>query len=233
MKMVVTSDWHADWVTNGFDRHEDVRRAVGQVVDYTKREARAFVFMGDLSNPFSPGVHRAVAFGIEVAQQLNDVGIPNLWLTGNHDVVEDVSGSHVLNELAAAGFECTTVVDRPTWLAFAGRACLVLPFTSLANDYDPVGCVRQSYSLDGRQPLVFGHLNIEGIAAGSETTDMPRGRNVFLPVEDIFERWPGAMVFNGHYHAGQTFRQVRIPGSPVKFAHGEEANASTFLVAEV
>ena len=95
MKIIVTSDWHLDWATGGLPRFADVLAAVQVIVDAAKREgAEMVMFLGDLTDPDAVRAHQAVSVAMWVATHLwFCAGIATRWLVGNHDVVEDGSGS--------------------------------------------------------------------------------------------------------------------------------------------
>jgi hypothetical protein len=201
-----------------------------------------FLFLGDLSNPYSSGVHRAVELSVRVAAELNCREVMNTWLTGNHDVVEDASGSHTLlalkaldtSWLPAGGF--TRVADEPRALPFEDWLLLTLPFTAPTRAYDPVEQVEryaEQYAATEVPVVIAGHLNIEGIAAGSETSDMARGRDVMFPLERVLQLFPRAILLNGHYHEQQVFRGIRIPGSLLRLTHSEEEHEKGFLILEL
>lgn len=241
MRLIVTSDWHLDWRTDGFDRFEDIAEAVWLVVEEALRlPDTVFLFLGDLSNPYSRGVHRAVGFSVEIATELARADVWNFWLVGNHDVVEDAHGSHSLRALQGMhGNGRTFVLDIPRFANFcvAGKrkAILGLPFTSPKNSYDPSSVVdelSQQTCLNSRDVIVAGHLNLEGIGPGSETRDMARGREVFWPFATIEDRFPHALKLNGHYHEQMTYREVVIPGPLARLTHGEESIQPSFLVFE-
>lgn len=250
MKVLITSDWHLDWTTAGMNRFDDVFAAVNDTVQVAKRlKVDAFIFTGDLTNPDSLRAHAASEVAVLVAATLwNDHGIMSRWVVGNHDVVESGSPTRLpLHTLAsvralehAFGSTCVRVYDAPTVERFGDLAIVALPFVPRSHAYDPAEFVREvGVGLgmpeveEGASVLVLSHLNIEGIESGSETTDMPRGREVFLPLADIRKRWPDAVIVNGHYHKRQTFNGVQIPGSLERLTFGEEANEPGFLIVEV
>lgn len=229
----VTSDWHGDWLTDGQWRLKDLEQQTDALLDAIERDEGAmqiFVFLGDLSNPYSRHVHHAVAHGVRVACRLNQLGVPNYWLVGNHDIIEDDKVSHTLLELKAIEDQLTLVIDRPTHSRFGANAeAIWLPYTSPRNNYSPAEFVSNVKGL-GLKRLIFGHLNIEGITAGSETTSMARGRDVFWPFDAIANAgWGDALWFNGHYHEAQTFRGIHIPGALLRLCHGEEQNNPGYL----
>lgn len=252
MKILVTSDWHADATTAGFDRGDDVSSAVWETVAVAAlEEVDMYLFLGDLCDPGTTRSHRAEAVAVRTAAELwFRHRIPSRWITGNHDVIEDGSGSHTLVGVADLAFGLRetehagriVVLDEPfeehigeNFIRAGGMVDIVyLPFTPRSRGYDPERWVRKcGAGSHGRRVVVAAHLNIEGIESGSETSDMPRGRDVFLPLAAIRERWPDALVLNGHYHRRQTFKGVVVPGALERLTFGEERNQPGFLVVEV
>ncbi len=81
--------------------------------------------------------------------------------------------------------------------------------------------------------VVLGHLMVEGIGPGSETMDMARGRDVFLPVEEIRKAWPEAVIVNGHYHEAREFNGVHFPGSLARLTRSDIAHQPGYLTVEI
>ena len=251
MRLCISSDWHLDRYTAGLCRFDDVARSARAVVALAKSErCDGFVFTGDLADP-GPAAHRCSAFAIEVASDLASAGIWSRWLVGNHDVVEDGSGSSTLSPLAAYG-EARGVIPRsrslvdsiraidvwgsPTieWLA-EGVLAVALPHPPRGVGYVPEEYVGGLSEVDGTV-LVFGHLTVPGIERGSEVLDMPRGREVRYPIEAIRERWGDrAVCLNGHYHRSYRRAQspVIVPGSLERLTKSEALNEPGCLILEV
>lgn len=239
-KIVLSSDWHADATTAGFGRFGDVRVAVEEVVDATiTASADLFVFLGDLADPDSPGAHAATGLACWAASALARRGIRSRWLVGNHDALEDGSGSSVLDPLRGlalgGGNSLVRVYNRPGWEALPGFDLVALPYAPRSHPYDPERFVRELEPEAGaRRALVLGHLNLEGIVPGSESLEMPRGREIFFPVGACLARFGDrAILFNGHYHQGQTHRGVRVPGSLERLTFGDGPGIPGYLVVEV
>lgn len=252
MKLLITSDWHGDWFTAGLARFEDVARAARGTVELAKRErCDGYVFTGDLADP-GPRAHRCSALAIELAADLVKAGIWSRWLVGNHDVVDDGSGSSTLTPIAAYAMtrsrsviefgEATVKVWSMPQIEALGQdvTAVALPHPAQGSHYDPAEFVTNApyTELPGARRIVlfFGHLTVPGIEPGSETRDMPRGREVRYPVEAIRERWGDrAVMFNGHYHRAyrRSESPVIVPGSLERLTKGEVGNAPGCLIVEV
>ncbi len=220
MKAVSISDLHLDQSTAGVDRYPDVCSVIDQSVEHAIVRA-----------------HRSVAKLAQVRQRLSEHGIVSVAIAGNHDVLEDGSGGSVLDSLKYDGYG--PVFTRPEFQElcdYDGRPLcnlLALPFTPTSHSYDPEAFVIGHAALN--QPkvdLVIGHLNLEGITLGSETTDMPRGRDVFWPLKALRAHFPNAFLLGGHYHTQQVFNGVFIIGSGVRLNFAEKDNDAGFAVLE-
>lgn len=232
-RLFVASDAHLDWTTDGYERFDDGRFALMQIHDQTK-PGDIFCFAGDLANPDSRGVHRAVGFATKFAAMLKYRYVHQLWLTGNHDVVEDGHGTHTLMALESLTIReftdsCDFVLaDEPGRYRVGGHEFLALPFTPRSHDYSPEEMVRRFAGYPDTT-AVIGHLSLPGITPGSETDAMPRGRNVVFPIDQA-KRLPGKpLLINGHYHERQVFNGVHVPGSLFRCTHAEEKNTPGFL----
>ncbi len=239
MKILVTSDWHADAFTAGVRRYDDICVAVNITVEAAIREkVDAYAFLGDLCDP-DEGAFPAIRLAQSALLRLKQHEIDSFWLTGNHDVIEDAYGTHTLLPLTALTqnvinrwFMCDLREPRttlsPVWL-------IALPYVATSVAYSPVEVLEW---MRGKIPanariVVLSHLMIEGIEPGSETINMRRGRDIFLPVERLFELFQNAVVCNGHYHRSQTFKRVHIPGDLVRLNQNEIDNVPGYLIVEV
>ena len=239
LRLLVTSDWHLDASTAGHDRYDDLDAAVAETVAAAvERECSHYLFLGDLCDPDSSRAHRSVAVAVRTAIALDAAGVVSRWLVGNHDVVEDGRASHTLAAVAEVGCLTRCVVHpRPAaymladWLGF-----VALPYVPRSHAYDPEAFVRAAGpALAGaRRVIVAGHLNVAGVTPGSETEDMPRGRDVFFPLDAAREVFGDrALLLNGHYHRGQVFEGIHIPGSLERLTFGEADHDPGYLVLEV
>ena len=237
MRYVVSSDWHADWLTLGHRRYEEVAEAVAHSVSYAiEQHVNAYVFLGDLTDPDSGGgTFRAINLAMTMAVRLARSGIRSIWIAGNHDVCEDGTGATTLDPLRALdGPFPVDVVTEPRLIGGTQEMVLCLPFAPASHGYDVATEAERLYPESGRV-VVAAHLMLPGIHPGSETEDMPRGREVLFPGEQT----RGAVArMNGHYHARQTHGlgdggpDVIIPGSLARLGFGEESNEPGFLLVD-
>lgn len=239
MKLLITSDWHLDAYTAGLDRRADLEAAVEYTVEKAEAEAvDHYLFLGDLADPGIPAI-AAVSLALRVAAKLARKGIESWWLAGNHDVIEDGRGTTTLSPLAAAGIEGVTVCEKPGHFQLSTGGwidLIILPYQARSSPTWEAPAVAVAKAREhGTAPvcIVSGHLMLPGMHPGSESTDMPRGRDIPFPIAEA-KAIPGVRLFNGHYHRQQvTADGVHIPGSLARLTFNEEHNTPAFLVVEL
>ncbi len=217
-------------------RWEDLCGALDEVYEAAVSErVDLVIFGGDWCDP-TPKATRCVAEAIRLAIRFANAGIPSRWLIGNHCTQEDGHGSHVLLPLKAmSDGESYQVCDEPDFEFICDVMFVWLPYTPRSHAYDPeaeIERIAKSAGWNG-PTVVVGHLNLEGIGPGSETTDMPRGRDVFWPLDALREHLPDALLLAGHYHKRQTFKGVQIIGTLERLSFGEEGETKGWLIIEV
>jgi DNA repair exonuclease SbcCD nuclease subunit len=239
VKIVVTSDWHGDWVTHGVRRFLEIEEAVHETVDRAVEEnADAYVFLGDLCNPDSgSSVFRVIRLAMEAAIRLREREIASIWISGNHDVIEDGSGETTLTPLRAlvdaSKKTPVCVFESPGEAVLFGRRggpatkFFALPYTPTNRQYSPPDVAAQH----ARDAVVLSHLTeISGVAPGEEFLEMPRGRGIRLPLEQLGS---AKMILQGHFHRQQKVGPVWIPGSLARLTFCEETHSPGYLVLEV
>lgn len=245
MKILFTSDWHADWISHGIRRHDEVRRAGDYILETAaKQNISMFVNLGDLTNPTNGAeTIRAITYAVEFAMSFNN---PNVWIAGNHDVIEDSLGDTTL--LPLSSLPHTHVIQRPQAINILDKVVVLgLPYPAITSPYDPKE-LDYERMIKGAgwtdQPIIVAaHLTkIPGVKYGEETKEMGRGRDVEFPVEKIkklrsLSATPKLFVFNGHFHQRQTLDfgefVLEIPGSLIRLTFAEENHKPRFLIVEV
>lgn len=239
MLAVISSDYHTDRKTQGFDRYDEIRAAAHQTVDVAIAEkADLWAFLGDLCDPSDgAAVARGVELTLEIALRLRGARIRSVWLSGNHCPYEDGSGRTVLSPLRALASDVDDLLflfETPgSWLSLDGVRVVALPYPPASRPFDLAECAVKEISKGGyRTGLVLGHATeIPGAVEGEETHEMPRGRGVPFPIDVIPKGW---VMANGHMHTPQvTPDGVLIPGALARLTRGERANDPRFLLVDV
>jgi DNA repair exonuclease SbcCD nuclease subunit len=233
MKLLCTSDWHADWRSHGVDRFHEVENAVEETLKTARDEkVDAYFFLGDLCDPDSGScVFRCIDLALRTAGLLKAWGIPSFWLAGNHDVIEDNSGNTTLTPLRSLESEIMHLAERPMFLNW-GPGVLALPYTSTLDAYVPAAFAEACSKVGS---IVISHLAVPGVQPGEETTEMPRGREVLYPFEETKK---AKLRLQAHYHRQQAFDPkdggppILIPGSLARLTFGEEGNRPGFLLVD-
>lgn len=238
--IVCSSDFHGDAETLGVPRFQEVEQAARQSVSYAiENKASYYFFLGDLADPETGGsTFASIALVIELAIDLAKAKIVSLWLTGNHCVADTGEGESVLTPLRglAKAFPQVRLINRPTLFVDGenGLRIVALPFTSPSHGYDPAEFCRKA-KVD-ENTIVLSHLMIPGIHAGSETTDLPRGREIVFPAKETSK---AKLRLFGHYHRRQKFDlkdggvSAFVVGSLCRLGFGEEGNDPGFICIEV
>ena len=245
MKILITSDWHLDWVTAGKPRLEEMCAHIEGLIAVVESQAIDVVaFLGDA---FDPGQMLGPVYGDVVSRAAGRFArgarMGTIFLAGNHDVIETSEPRSTLSPLAGIQpwVDGLVVFERPGVHVIGDVCFLLLPYVSRAasrgQNGEMVGAsMRAVDRRRGKKKLVvLGHMTIPGAVMGSESRELARGRDLDLP--SLGELEPD-LVVNGHYHRHQVVRHggvdVVIPGSPLRLTFGEAADRRKgYLVAEV
>lgn len=225
----------------GVPRFEEVEEAVdATVAAAVEKNADLYLFLGDLADPESGGLtSKAQALLIRVALELQRHEIKFIAIPGNHDVHEDGSGATTLTPLTALDDEDSLIyiAEKPRLIYVDEKlAVLCLPFMPVSHGVDLDMTVRELWPHDGTRVIVISHLSVPGVIPGSETTEMPRGREIGYPFDATKE---AILRLQGHYHRRQDFDPqdggppLIIPGSLARLYFGEEEHVPSFLYVEV
>ncbi len=237
MKILLTSDWHIDARTAGVPRINEFSDYIDDLIVAIVSNKVDYVFhLGDFFNPGSMLVPFYTSKVIEFVQKILDCYYEVsaiVLIAGNHDVIEDSRGPTVLSPLKAIYHHSDQVhvFEQPEAYELVGHGStrlglLALPYVA-RSAYNPDKAT-QAFSEAAKfshVPLaVIGHQTVPGAIVGSETRDMPRGRDVDLPTDAIAQLNP-SLVAMGHYHKAQIVSshglEIIIPGSPQRLTFGE------------
>lgn len=238
MKIAITADWHLDAVTVGVLRYNDLTETLRKMLEAIEQEkVDQFVFMGDLCNP-DRGARtlRAMSTASKIAKALDRMNVKSYWIPGNHDVVDSNEIITTLSTLAAFAnvFETPEIAAPSKHVKF-----MFLPYMSkMVLDQGAMNKWVEAElalaSAAGKKTVImFSHCtSVDGANTGTETSYMPRGKGQDLPIALLKKH--GAIIFNGHYHTGQTTDSgVHIPGALGRFDFGEQSNTPGFMIVEV
>lgn len=239
--LVCVSDLHADWATLGVSRFDEVaeglRRAEQEAI---KLKDSIFLCLGDIADPDTGGMtFKAIELVIRTACNLARHKIHSIWLAGNHDVNNTGEGATTLTPLKAVRPQLISAVERPEILIIPHKKkgasrFVCLPFTEPSHGYDPAEFCREA-EVD-ENTIVLSHLMLPGIVPGSESLDMPRGRQVAFPCKETAK---AKLRLQGHFHKRQKFDPkdggvpIQIIGSLARLTFAEESNDPAILVIEV
>lgn len=250
MRILVTSDWHADAVTAGVERLPELAEYVSALETAVHDQKVDLVLnLGDCWDPGSVQDPRWARFVYESLFHLGQAAYQQgggglVAIPGNHDVIDVADPTSTLSPLRVARPQHVVVLEEPTTYRMGDVALLALPYVSRAFERTDAyrraldDALEAALKAARHSPLVVvAHLAFEGMTPGSESTDMARGREVPFPVALVEQVGPTA-VLNGHYHARQTIRRgaldIEIPGAPIRFTFGEAKDGPRgFLVLEV
>jgi DNA repair exonuclease SbcCD nuclease subunit len=224
-------------------RFDDLTQVIEDMVDEHAKEIDAFLFLGDLTDPYSSRAWRAVGFAATTAREISNRGIPSVWISGNHDTLDDGFGTTTLDCLEHAVADAPiTVVTEFRVIQLAGIELMLLPHPGKGYSYDPAERISADIPAaeqkqKPRPKIIAGHLTLHGYDRGSESEDMPRGKTTLFPYAEICTHYPSAVLLNGHHHKRGTFgdkrQPVHVPGSLARLTFNEEHNAPGYLLLEI
>lgn len=246
MKILLTTDWHLDYVTAGKPRLSEMERhlddLIGVVAD-RENEIDLVAFLGDA---FDPGQMLGPVYGRVLSRVAGELAqaapLGVIFIAGNHDVIETSEPRSTLSTLAG-------IQPRVDGLFIAERSCvhdvenvrfLLLPYVSRAAMKQNPAELESAFGFcgvkarGGKALVVLGHMTIPGAVLGSESRELSRGRDLDLP--SLAELEPD-LVANGHYHFPSVVRyggvDIVIPGSPLQLTFGEPEAERGYVLAEV
>ncbi|TQF02284.1 exonuclease SbcCD subunit D [Kitasatospora acidiphila] len=251
MRLLHTSDWH---LGRSFHR-ESLQEAQHAFLDHlvhvveTER-VDAVLVAGDVYDRALPGLE-AVALFDEVLHRLADLGVPTVFISGNHDSARRLGvGSGLIQR---AGIHLRTdpgAVARPVLLSDAHGEVAVYGLPYL----EPV-LVRERFGLErgghatvleaaleqvradlvarpaGTRSVVLAHAFVTGGAPSDSERDIAVGGVASVPAE-LFDGID--YVALGHLHGAQTLApHLRYSGSPLAYSFSEARQRKTMWLVDL
>ena len=219
MKIIACGDAHLDSIVGGYDKHDDIKRALDFVVDLA-RGKDLLVFLGDMFDSKKPSP-RAYATMFEA---LELVSCPVVMLEGNHD-----NGAYLPFEKIKFEFG-VKIIKEPIFFDMEGNKIGFINYVRDNNEEKAQEQVDNFFDEANRgAKIVFSHLGVIGAAMSSGST-MIDGE-VHIPKEVVQKA--SYRVINGHIHKAQTKGSVEISGSIVRVDFGEKDDEKHVLILEV
>ncbi|MER8182165.1 exonuclease SbcCD subunit D [Kitasatospora sp. NPDC094015] len=251
MRLLHTSDWHLGRSFHRESLHEAQRAFLDHLVEVVRTErVDAVLVAGDVYDRALPGLD-AVALFDDVLFRLAALGVPTVFISGNHDSARRLGvGSRLIDR---AGIHLRTDPD--------GCAVPVL----LADDHGPVAVyglpylepalVRERFGLDrgghdrvlgaamdavradlatrpaGTRAVVLAHAFVTGGEPSDSERDITVGGVASVPAA-VFD---GAhYVALGHLHGCQTLApHLRYSGSPLAYSFSEEHHRKSMWLVDL
>ncbi|MFC9324398.1 exonuclease SbcCD subunit D [Kitasatospora sp. NPDC057015] len=251
MRLLHTSDWHLGRSFHRESLHDAQRAFLDHLVAVVEAErVQAVLVAGDVYDRALPGLE-AVALFDEVLHRLAALGVPTVFISGNHDSARRLGvGAGLIDR---AGIHLRTDPD--------GCATPVL----LADEHGPVAVyglpylepalVRERFGLDrgghaavlgaamervradlagrpaGTRAVVLAHAFVTGGAASDSERDIAVGGVASVPLS-VFDGVHYAAL--GHLHGCQTLApHVRYSGSPLAYSFSEADHRKSLWLVDL
>ncbi|MFJ1702798.1 exonuclease SbcCD subunit D [Kitasatospora sp. NPDC088346] len=251
MRLLHTSDWHLGRSFHRESLHEAQRAFLDHLVEVVRAErVEAVLVAGDVYDRALPGLD-AVALFDDVLVRLAGLGVPTVFISGNHDSARRLGVASRL--IDRAGIHLRTDPD--------GCAVPVL----LADEHGPVAVyglpylepalVRERFGLDrgghdrvlgaamdavradlagreaGTRAVVLAHAFVTGGEASDSERDITVGGVASVPAS-VFDGVHYAAL--GHLHGSQTLApHLRYSGSPLAYSFSEEHHRKSMWLVDL
>ncbi|MFF7991279.1 exonuclease SbcCD subunit D [Kitasatospora xanthocidica] len=239
MRLLHTSDWHLGRSFHRESLHDAQRAFLDHLVDVVRAEAvDAVLVAGDVYDRALPGLE-AVALFDDVLHRLADLGVPTVFISGNHDSARRLGvGAGLIGRagihLRTDPGECAAPVvlaDEHGPVAVYGlpylEPTLVRERFGLAKGGHAavLGAAMDEVRADlaarpaGTRAVVLAHAFVTGGAPSDSERDIAVGGVAAVPAE-VFDGVH--YVALGHLHGCQTLApHLRYSGSPLAYSFSE------------
>lgn len=260
MRVIWASDLHIGLSTDGIDRSDEVLDILEDIIDYGIKlhkdtsEEVIFVLGGDIFNNNNPS-EKLITLFIFILNRLKETGFRSFIMVGNHDEVSDperVSCLNFVNELGYVYKNISLIDDIETikigvfdngplyftFLPHVSKALIqrrvnegLMRRTIPTQTYIDKSAEKIMKTVgNGSQHIVFSHLNVKGVHAGSEENLLKKS-TVYLP--DAITNPPigciTPQIVQGHIHSFLEEKNLHIVGSQFFCGFGEREDNKYFL----
>lgn len=207
-KLAMFTDIHWGARGNSVQHNQDNLDYLDWFIAHMDSDVTHIGFLGDWFEHRNAINVQSLQMCTEGIRKLDQLGIPIIFLTGNHDLyrrhTRDVHSLNIFGEL-----KNVTLVDKPTW--FVGdKKLLALPYL-FENEY--LGLVDHVDKAD----VVLGHLEFKGFVLTGYNTIMEHG-----PDHRLFSK--PKKVFTGHFHKRQTIDNIVYIGNTFPTNFGDASD---------
>ncbi|MGW4895786.1 exonuclease SbcCD subunit D [Kitasatospora sp. NPDC004240] len=251
MRLLHTSDWHLGRSFHRESLHDAQRTFLDHLVTVVEAErVDAVLVAGDVYDRALPGLE-AVAMFDDVLHRLADLGVPTVFISGNHDSARRLGVGAGL--IGRAGIHLRTDPDgcaEPVLLADAHGPVAVygLPYLEPALVRDRFGLERGGHAAvlgaamdrvradlagrpEGTRAVVLAHAFVTGGEASDSERDIAVGGVAVVPAS-VFDGVHYAAL--GHLHGCQTLApHLRYSGSPLAYSFSEADHRKSMWLVDL
>lgn len=252
MKIGVINDTHLGLKTEKIDRTSEIYGIYKRFAkSCLKNKVNAIVVCGDIFDKNNPS-EELVAVFISIMNMLAQVKVPVYIVVGNHDAIADPEhlsclsfikklkkkypNFHLIEDITCIEIEVNDLGPLYfTFLPHVSKALLEKKGKSDMSTQDYIDTKAKAILKRvgvGSQHLVFSHLNVHGVHAGSEE-NLLRKSEVYLP--ELITNTPTSGyvqpdIIQAHIHKKQVIGNVHIIGSPLFCTFGEDVDDRYFAI---
>lgn len=243
MKILHTSDWHLGHILYGYDRHEEQKAMLQQVINIVESEKPdLFLLCGDIFHTSLPSAATQTMF-VEAMTKIHAVNpdMPTVIIAGNHDS----ASRHEIYSVPWRKFNIHMVgtlhTDNPTdhIIELPDKGYIVaLPYVH--NRFMPDGWIQTLLDEVGRRntamlPVIMtGHTTVKGsdFSGHDDVTEYSVGGIEGMEIADMGEGWDYLAL--GHIHHRQwvdgSTQRMRYSGSPMAVSFDEDYSHTVSIV---
>ena len=213
-KALLMTDAHYGARNNSDQHNQDNGRYIDWFIDHCKKEKASHVFfLGDWFENRNQVSVKTLNYSLQDARKLNALGIPIIFIIGNHDLYlrnsRDIFSTNVFADL-----ENFVIVSEPMYLG-NDKKYLVSPY--LFKDEYP-----QLAAAINAATYVFGHFEFRDFVVTGADRRMEHG-----PDADAFSG--PKYIFSGHFHKRQANKNIIYIGNIFPTNYGDAGDAERGL----